>query len=76
MASLNHNHNKPPTQQYQPGEIIDCDGWKWQCYCHDGPPSDWENDEKKMAGCMVCEDVLLTQKNLAAYFFYSVNLLP
>ena len=55
--SNDHNHNKQRAKQYQPGEIEELDGWKWQCYCHDGPPSDWENDESKLACCMICNDV-------------------
>ena len=54
--SHNHNHNQH-NQQYQPGDIEELDGWKWQCYCSDGPPSeDWESDEKKMACCMICNE--------------------
>ena len=56
MQRQSHNHNNhSQQQQYQPGEIVELDGWKWQCYCHDGPPSDWENDEKRMVECRICE---------------------
>ena len=54
--SHNHNHNHQ-SQQSQPGDIEELDGWNWRCYCHDGPPSDWENDDRRMVCCGICHEV-------------------
>ena len=50
--------NDDDIHQYTAGDVVYCDGWRWQCYCHDGPPVDWENDPKgAMVECMSCKEV-------------------
>ena len=59
MTHCPHSNNSicAACSNYNPGEIVDCGGWKWQCYCDDGPPDDWENSDMKMVMCMGCEEI-------------------
>ena len=62
MSSQRNSNNNNQLQQYQPGEIVEFEGYKFQCYgsatnCN-GPAEDWMNDPKgKCANCMECDEV-------------------
>ena len=56
-SNHNHNRNKNYKKPYTPGEIVDCGGCNFQCYCEELPLSDWESDDRHMVLCMGCDRI-------------------
>ena len=54
-TTANHNQHRPT--QCKPGEILELEGYSFQCYCGNVPPEDWEKDDKKMVCCGICEEI-------------------
>ena len=71
MAQANDNNSNEQPIPCQPGGIVDCGGWSWQCHCPDGSPADWLHDPKgKMVECMGCDDKIYG--NVKCYGFQDV----